>query len=127
MPIIPTVRCRSVKTSIDFYTRLLDFELVGDDPVDDPSFHLLVREGAPLFLSSHSGDGVFGQPFVVTTKDVDAVFRKLLARGYSTPGNPDSPVHEGPTAQTWGTRELYVNDPDGNTVRFVQGSGLDGA
>jgi hypothetical protein len=30
-------------------------------------------------------------------------------------------VHEGPLDQTWGTREFYVDDPDGNTIRFVQG------
>lgn len=124
MAIIPTVRCSRVKASIEFYTRVLDFELVGDVPADDPSFHLLVREGAPLYLSSHSGDGEYGQAVVVTTDDVDAVFAKLRARGFVTPGDPGSPVHEGPTDQTWGTRELYVDDPDGNTLRFVQGSGV---
>jgi hypothetical protein len=29
-------------------------------------------------------------------------------------------VHEGPIEQTWGTREFYVDDPDGNTLRFTQ-------
>jgi hypothetical protein len=35
------------------------------------------------------------------TDKIDAVFRK-----------------------TWGTREFYVDDPDGNTLRFTQGFGL---
>jgi catechol 2,3-dioxygenase-like lactoylglutathione lyase family enzyme len=54
---------------------------------------------------------------------VDALFRKFRERGLRTPGNPDAPehVHEGPIDQTWGTREFYVEDPDGNTVRFIQG------
>jgi len=26
----------------------------------------------------------------------------------------------GPTDQTWGTREFYVTDADGNTLRFCQ-------
>ena len=30
-------------------------------------------------------------------------------------------VHEGPIDQSWGTREFYVDDPDGNTLRFTQG------
>lgn len=126
MAIIPTVRCSRLKTSVDFYTQVLDFESAGDEGTDDPGFHTLVREGAPLFLSSHSGDGAFGQAIVVTTDDVDALFAALRARGLVTPGDPGSPVHEGPTDQTWGTRELYVRDPDGNTLRFVQGLWLGG-
>jgi catechol 2,3-dioxygenase-like lactoylglutathione lyase family enzyme len=113
-----------METSIAFYTRILDFEYVdGDDTRSDPSFHMLKREGDLLILSSHGGDGVFGQAIVVTTDDVDALFRKFRARGLQTPGNPDAPeeVHQGPLDQTWGTREFYVNDPDGNTLRFTQG------
>jgi catechol 2,3-dioxygenase-like lactoylglutathione lyase family enzyme len=113
-----------MEASIAFYTRVLDFECVdggGDD--GDPSFSVLVRDGALLFLSSHGGDGTFGQAIVVSTDDVDAVFRKFRARGLETPGNPDAPVavHEGPLDQSWGTREFYVDDPDGNTLRFTQG------
>jgi catechol 2,3-dioxygenase-like lactoylglutathione lyase family enzyme len=41
MPIIPTVRCRSMKTSLAFYTDVLDFERVdGDDFLN----WLIVRE-----------------------------------------------------------------------------------
>lgn len=123
--IIPTVRCRRMRTSIDFYTRVLDFECVeGSDA--DPSFSILTRGGAPLFLSSHSGDGAYGQAIVVTTDNVDALAAAFRARGLVTPGDPAVPaeVHEGPLDQTWGTREFYVDDPDGNTIRFVQGLAL---
>jgi hypothetical protein len=27
-------------------------------------------------------------------------------------------VHEGPIDQSWGMREFYVTDEDGNTLRF---------
>jgi len=121
MSIIPTIRCRRIAVSIDFYTRILDFECLDGDVVSDPSYCTLVRDGAAVFLSSHSGDGEFGQAVVVTTDDADALFRRLVSRGLRTPGNPNSPVHEGPLDQTWGTREFYVDDPDGNTLRFVQG------
>jgi catechol 2,3-dioxygenase-like lactoylglutathione lyase family enzyme len=123
LAIIPTVRCRFMKPSVAFYTEVLDFERADDDDdLDDPSFVALVREGDYLFLSSHTGDGEFGQAVAITTDDVDAVCRKLRQRGLRTPGNPDEPrqVHEGPIDQTWGTREFYVDDPDGNTLRFVQ-------
>jgi catechol 2,3-dioxygenase-like lactoylglutathione lyase family enzyme len=104
-----------MEASIAFYTRILDFVWVGgDDHQSDPSFCMLMREGDPLILSSHSGDGTFGQAIVVQTNDVETLFRKFRTRGLETPGNPDAPkeVHEGPLDQTWGTREFYVKDPN---------------
>ena len=123
MAIIPTVRCRSMRKSLAFYTGVLDFERVdGDDKLDDPSFSVLSRGEDQLILSSHRGDGEFGQAIVVTTGNVDALFRKFRERGLQTPGSPDAPVHvhDGPIDQSWGTREFYVDDPDGNTLRFTQ-------
>jgi catechol 2,3-dioxygenase-like lactoylglutathione lyase family enzyme len=123
MAIIPTVRCRRMEASIAFYTKVLDFDWFdGDDNHSDPSFSVLRRGGDLLFLSSHAGDGAFGQAIVVQTADVEALVRKLRERGLKTPGNPDAPqeVHEGPIDQSWGTREFYVKDPDGNTLRFTQ-------
>lgn len=124
MAIIPTIRCSNMRASLAFYTGVLDFERVdGDDELGDPSFSVLLRDGDQLFLSSHRGDGMFGQAVVVTTGDVDALFRKFRARGLRTPGDPDAPqqVHDGPIDQSWGTREFYIDDPDGNTLRFTQG------
>src|SRR5262245_51008415 len=123
MAIIPSVRCTNMDASLAFYTKVLDFEHVdGDDTTADPCFSVLRREGDLLFLSSHRGDGEFGQAIAVLTDNVDALFRKFRAQGLKTPGNPDAPkmVHEGPIDQSWGTREFYVDDPDGNTVRFVE-------
>lgn len=121
MPLIPTVRCRSMEKALAFYTGVLDFICEGTWPEHgDPAFSILRRDGAELHLSSHGGDGVFGQAVVVLTPDVDAIFATLLARGLDTSAKPESPVHQGPLSQTWGTRELYVDDPDGNTLRFMQ-------
>ena len=124
MAIVATFRCRNMAKSLAFYTHILDFVLVdGDDDLSDPSFAVLGRDGAHLILSSHRGDGEFGAVVMVSTNDVDAVFRTMRERGLVTPGNPNAPqaVHEGPIDQTWGTREFYVDDPDGNTLRFTQG------
>ena len=124
MAIVPTLRCRNMRASLAFYTGVLGFQRVGGDGrEDDPAYSVLARGDAEyLILSSHSGDGVFGQPVVVTTNDVDAEWEQFRARGLVPP--PDaaerSPVHAGPLEQTWGTREVYVNDPDGNTLRFTQ-------
>jgi catechol 2,3-dioxygenase-like lactoylglutathione lyase family enzyme len=121
MAIIPTVRCSRMEASMAFYTNVLDFAHADDgDDIRDPAFSVLVRAGDSLCLSSHAGDGAFGQAIIVMTDDIDALFRRLQARGLSTQGNQDSPVHQGPVDQSWGTREFYVRDPDGNTLRFTQ-------
>jgi catechol 2,3-dioxygenase-like lactoylglutathione lyase family enzyme len=113
-----------MRASLAFYTGVLDFVHVdGDDDLSDPCFSVLSRDGDQLILSSHRGDGAFGQAIAITTDEVDSLFRKFRERGLVTAGNPDAPeqVHEGPIDQTWGTREFYVDDPDGNTLRFTQG------
>ncbi len=120
MAIIPTVRCNRIQDAVEFYTNVLDFSVRdGADNMCDPSFVVLERAGDILMLSSHRGDGVPGQAVVILTKGIDELFRKFIARGL-VPPERDSPVHHGPTDQSWGTREFYVDDPDGNTLRFTQ-------
>lgn len=110
--------------SVAFYTQVLDFRVFGVWPTEgDPAYAALVREGHELHLSSHAGDGVFGQSMVVRVADVDAVFAAIVARGFTPPDRPESPIHMGPTDQTWGTRDFVVDDPDGNRVCFSQLSG----
>lgn len=123
MAIVSILHCRNMRASLDFYTRVLDFERVGgDDRTDDPAYSVIARHGDYLILSSHSGDGGPRQAVVVTTDDVDADWQRFLARGLAIPAKAEgeSPVHAGPLEQTWGTREVYVDDPDGNTLRFTQ-------
>src|ERR1043166_4963688 len=103
MAIIPTVRCKNMRKSLAFYTDILGFEpLEVDDNLDDPSFCVLSRAGDQLFLSSHRGDGEYGQAVVVQTDDVDREGQPLQPRGLRPPERPESPVHQGPIDQTWG-------------------------
>jgi len=122
MAIIPTVRCSRMVASLAFYTGVLDFECVENGGENDPTFSVLLRDGAPMLLSSHRGDGEYGQAVVVTTDDIDGLFRKFRARGLQPRDDrhAQSPVHQAPLDQSWGTREFYVDDPDGNTLRFTQ-------
>jgi catechol 2,3-dioxygenase-like lactoylglutathione lyase family enzyme len=79
----------------------------------DPCYMGVSRDGIWLHLSSFSGDGVAGGVVNLIVDDVDAIHAELIARGV--------PIAVGPVDQTWGTREMYVRDPDGNTVRFISG------
>ena len=44
-------------------------------------------------------------------EDVDALHAEFVARGVK--------IDTGPVDQTWGTREMYVKDADGNSLRFM--------
>ena len=119
MNIIPIIKCRNIKNSISFYIDILDFKLQSVWPESgDPSFSILEKSGCEIHLSSHSGDGVFGNAVYVFVEEVDNLFAKYLERGLIIQKEASSPVHHSPIDQSWGTREFYIDDPDGNTIRF---------
>jgi hypothetical protein len=65
-----------------------------------------------------SPDGATWMHDQCSCEDVDGLFSEYVERGPDTTGHGDSPVHRGPLNQTWGIREFYVTDADGNTLRF---------
>jgi uncharacterized glyoxalase superfamily protein PhnB len=75
----------------------------------------LRRDEAELHLSSFSGDGVSGGVVFLLVKDVDALQVELVAKGVQ--------IALEPTDQSWGNREMYVVDADGNSIRFVHAGG----
>lgn len=109
-----------MKNALGFYTGILDFRLkyaeasVNDWVID------LINEGAELQLTVLESDNLFGSVINVWVDDVDGLFKKYLERGLDTSNKKNSPVHQGPLDQTWGTREFYVTDDDGNTLRFCK-------
>ena len=119
---VPLMHCSRIRKSIDFYCDVLGFDQLDESmSVADPGFAVLQMDGNTLYLSSHAGDGCAGNVICVLVNDVDAIFAALVKRGLVT-AKHDSPVHHSPVDQTWGAREFYVDDPDGNTIRFIQHS-----
>ena len=106
-----------MKEAIAFYTGILDFKLKYADDVDD-GFVDLINGEAELQLTSVEDR----PPSVVNVHvdDVDGLFEKYKRRGLDTSRKKNSPVHQGPVDQTWGRREFYVTDTDGNTLRFYK-------
>ena len=120
MKIIPLLRCKNMKEAIAFYTGILDFELKYPAASPEDWVVDLVNGDAELQLTSLEGDQNPGIAVNVRVEDVDGLFEKYLDRGLDTSNKENSPVHQGPLDQSWGTREFYVNDPSGNTLRFCQ-------
>ena len=105
-----------MKAALAFYTEILNFELkYAEDSAKDCVVDVINGE-AEIQLTTM--DGMFGIAINVQVDEVDNLFQKYVSRGLAVPNNLNSPVHNGPIDQTWGTREFYVNDPSGNTLRF---------
>jgi len=119
--LIPTLFVRDVPEAIAFHTGILDFELAFATPPEAPFYVVLTRGADELHLNLAPAPGHFGRSTtIVVCEDVDRLFASFKARGLSIPTRADSPVHEGPLDQTWGTREVYIDDPSGNTIVFQQ-------
>jgi uncharacterized glyoxalase superfamily protein PhnB len=89
----------------------LEFATRADDSRSDPAYIGVSRDGVRLHLSSFPGDGVSGGVANFVVDDVDALHAELVSRGIA--------IELAPTDQTWGNREMYVRDADGNTLRFL--------
>jgi hypothetical protein len=107
-----------MREAIHFFTNVLDFELKFPNASAEDWVVDLINGEAELGLTVLEDDQKLGINVYVRVDEVDDLFRKYVSRGLMVPNNPDSPVHNGPIDQTWGTREFYVNDPSGNTLRF---------
>lgn len=119
MKMVPIFRCTDMRKAIQFYTKVLDFRLYETDSEEDVVVTLLNGDAA-LTLTRLEGDQKIGIAANVLVTDIDERFKKYKSRGLDTSGKEGSPVHQSPIDQTWGSREFYVTDTDGNTLRFVQ-------
>lgn len=120
MKMVPLFRCRDMKKAIDFYTRILDFELKEPGASAEDWVVVLANGDAALMLTSLEGDQKLGIAANVFVDDIDNLYKKYIQRGLDITGKEGSPVHQAPLDQSWGTREFYVTDADGNTLRFCQ-------
>jgi len=114
---VPVLHVSSAGEAEDFYCRRLGFTRKFayrfDEKQPDPCYMGLIRDGVTLHVSSFSGDGVAGGVVFIVVENVDALHKELIANGVS--------IALEPTDQSWGNREMYVDDPDGNSLRFVHG------
>lgn len=122
MAIAPFIRCSDINVSLHFYTRLLDFNVVQAPDPDPQAFMsmyaCLKREESFIHLSQHAGDGVFGNVIYVRAQDLDSIYNTFLNNGLKK--QELSGITMEPVEQTWGMKEFYVADPDGNRIRFGQ-------
>jgi predicted enzyme related to lactoylglutathione lyase len=75
------------------------------------SFGCVERDDVSIFLSAEDTRGSPRTAIFIDVRDVDALHREYLQNG--------AIIHEAPTDQPWGSREMVVEDPDGNRIRLA--------
>jgi catechol 2,3-dioxygenase-like lactoylglutathione lyase family enzyme len=115
---IPVLRVSDFEAAEAFYCGKLGFlkDWAYQPEADNvnPTYAGLSREGIRLQVSSFSGDGSLSGVVYVSVRDVDRLYQELIGNGVA--------IDLEPTDQTWGNREMYVKDADGNSLRFCQPS-----
>lgn len=106
---IPLLHVTSAAAAEQFYCGQLGFRL----EFSNGGYMGIARDHVRLHLSSLSGDGIAGNAVSIVVDNVDALHAELVAKGIT--------IAVGPVDQTWGSREMYVRDPDGNSLRFREG------
>lgn len=113
---IPLLRVSKSAEAEEFYCNRLGFRREfahrSDDARTDPCYMGLTRDGVWLHVSSFPGDGKCGGVANLIVEDLDALHAELIGKGVR--------IDTGPVDQTWGTREMYVKDADGNSIRYIQ-------
>ena len=113
---VPLLHVSNAVRVQEFYCKRLGFTLEfahgpqGEN--GDPCYMGISRDGVWVILSSFPGDGVSGGVVNLVVDSVDSLHAEFVAAGVAI----DTP----PVDQTWGMREMYVKDEDGNCIRFQQ-------
>jgi catechol 2,3-dioxygenase-like lactoylglutathione lyase family enzyme len=110
---VPMLHVSEMTVALEFYRDRLGFSVTSEyrPHQDSPdAYVVLQRDDAKLHLSSFSGDGKPGGVAVVFVQDVDALYEEFRQKG----------VAGAPCDQTWGNREMYIRDADGNQLRYTQ-------
>ena len=110
--IVPIIKVSDLHTALNFYCSVLGFnkDFHYRASPDGPDYVGVSLNGHQLHLSTFSGDGKGLATTYLYVDDVDGLHARFCARGL--------PRDCEPTNQAWGQREVYVRDPDGNTLRF---------
>ena len=112
---IPLFHTSNAAAAVEFYCHGLGFQLEFEHRpsgvTTDPCYMGISRDGVWIHLSSFSGDGATGGVANLTVDNVDNFYAEFTAK--------QVPIDTPPVDQSWGSREMYVKDADGNCLRFI--------
>ena len=125
--LVPELIVSDIGSSVEFYTRLLGFDVMFDRP--EERFAYLDRQGAQLMLEQPTnrsfllGDLQFpygrGMNLQIDVDDLDVLYDSVVKAG----GRLALPLEEKRYRvgdDSFGQRQFVVVDPDGYLLRFCQ-------
>jgi catechol 2,3-dioxygenase-like lactoylglutathione lyase family enzyme len=107
--VTPVLRVADVAASIDYYTRVLGFQVDFKVPGDIAPFFASVTRGRCNLFLSEGDQGNPGAWVWIDGVNVAKVYEEYLASG--------AKIRNPPTNYEW-TREMQVEDLDGNILRI---------
>src|SRR6267143_2276689 len=126
--LVPELEVSNFTASLDFYVRLVGFEVVYDRPerpfayLGMGSAHLMIEQGGSWLTGQLEKPLGRGINFQIQVHDAEALRDRLTARGWPLFREPaDAWYRRG--IEYVGYRELLVQDPDGYLLRFSQSLG----
>lgn len=108
-PAIPIVSVDSLRASQAYYRDVLGFTVEWED--GEPADFGAVKRGDAVLFMCQRCQGHPGGWIMMFTPDVDRLHEELKGRG--------AIIARPPTNMPWHLREMLVQDPDGNTMRFA--------
>ncbi len=115
-----TIIVTDIDRAVDFYTNKLGFQITVDaQPSPEMRFVTVNPQGSPTGIALGQADwfeparpagGTSG--FNFSTKDIDATYADLSAKGVEFTG----PVQ----TEAWGQKTTWIIDPDGNQIYLVE-------
>ena len=113
-PPVPILRILDEEKARGFYVEFLGFKIDWEHRFDPgaPLYMQVSKDGCVLHLSEHHGDATPGSAMRIETTGLELFHRELTEKRYkyARPGINDTP---------WGTRDMPIKDPFGNTLTFT--------
>jgi catechol 2,3-dioxygenase-like lactoylglutathione lyase family enzyme len=111
----PILRMFDEAAAREFYVDFLGFKVDWEHRFEPgmPLYMGVSKDDCILHLSGHFGDGSPGAHIRIATTGLDEFQQSLLAKHYkhARPGIENQP---------WGSREMTVLDPAGNSLTFAE-------
>jgi catechol 2,3-dioxygenase-like lactoylglutathione lyase family enzyme len=126
--LVPELEVMNFAASLDFYVRLVGFEILYDRP-ERPfaylamgSAHLMIEQGGSWLTAQLEKPLGRGINFQIQVPDAAVLQDRLTANGWPLFSEPEDAWYRR-GAEYVGCRELLVQDPDGYLLRFSQSLG----
>ena len=109
----PMLQTKDMGKTIEFYTKILDFQLVGSWPKENPVWCMLQRDNARVMfmINEHVGEPRLTGTLYIQTTDVLAIYKRIAGL---------VEVQWGPEVYEYGMHEFAIKDCNGYTISFGQ-------